>query len=218
MLRLIEPSRIAARLLLSRHIDGEKARTKRFDLLLDGGSDIERRHHCTETPRSRDRLQPRHAGPQHQHAARLDRTRRGHQQRKQSWRSIGSQQHSVIAGHGRLRRECIHRLSPRGAGHKLEREEGCTRLGKALRPGNIAERIEERDDGVSSSQGRNLVGRRWRNARNQRGARMCCRGVADEFCTGLTVGLIAIASCDARTTLNEDTETVPHKRLNDRRH
>ena len=218
MLRLIEPGRIATRLLLTRHIDGEKARTKRFDLLLDGGSDIERRNHSTETPRSRNRLQARHAGSQHQHATRLDRTCRRHQQWEQSWRSVGSQQHTVIAGHRGLRRKGIHRLGPRRAGHKLESEEGCTRLCQALRPHNIAERIEERDDGVSRRQRREFVGCRWRNARDQRGAGMRRHGIADNFCTGRTIGLIAVARSDARATLNEDTKSVSHERLNDRRY
>jgi hypothetical protein len=44
------------------------------------------------------------------------------------------------------------------------------------------------------------------------------RGIADELRTGRNIGLIAIASRDARATLDQDAESIPYERLNDRRH
>ena len=87
-----------------------------------------------EPPRGRDRLQPRHAGAQHEHLRGRDRPRGGHEHREEALELGRGDQHRAVAGHRRLRRQRIHRLRAADARDPLHRQRGRAGRGDRLQP------------------------------------------------------------------------------------
>ena len=85
---------------------------------------------CTTAPepaRRGDRLQPGHAGAQHQHLGRAHGARGGGQHREEARQLLGGDQRGAVAADRGLRGERVHRLRARDARDRLHREAGDAR-------------------------------------------------------------------------------------------
>ena len=119
-------------------IELEELRAQRLDLLLDRRADVEPLHDRAEPPRGRDRLQPRHAGAEHEHRRRPDRPRRGHQHRVVAAELHRADQRGAVPGDVRLRGQRVHRLRAADPRDRLHREARRARLRD--RPDRLARR------------------------------------------------------------------------------
>ena len=91
--------RVAARALeVAAEVELEEVRAERLDLLLDRGAHVEALDHRAQPARGRDRLQPGHAGAEHEHRRRPDRARRGHQHREEAAELLRADQRRAVAG------------------------------------------------------------------------------------------------------------------------
>jgi hypothetical protein len=125
--------------------DLEELRSQRLDLLLDGGADVEGGDDGAEAARGGDRLQPGHAGAQHEHLRRRDRARRGHEHREEARHLGRGDQHGQVARDRRLRGQRVHRLCARDARDRLHRERGGARGRDRLRAATVGQRGQEAD-------------------------------------------------------------------------
>ena len=97
---------------------------------LTTGSRVEGRDDRAEPARRRDRLQPGHAGAEHQHLRRRDRARGRRQHGNEPAERSAASKHRLVAGDGRLRGERVHRLR---AGDARDRRPSRTRSPRARR-------------------------------------------------------------------------------------
>ena len=88
----------------------------------------------SEPARRRDRLEPGDAGAEHEHLCRGDRPGRGHQEWEEPRQPVGGDQRRLVAGHGRLRGERVHRLRARDPRDRLHRERDDAACGEPFDP------------------------------------------------------------------------------------
>ena len=135
-----------------------------------------------EPPRRRDRLQPRDAGADDEDARGGDRAGRRHQHREHARQVVGRQQHALVAGDRRHRRERVHALRARDARHQLHRERRDARACASARiasgdPSGSAKPIDRLSAATARRLGRSRshlqqdVGRREHVARAARPSR-----------------------------------------------
>ena len=106
---------------LERQLD--ELRAEALDLLLDRRADVVGLDLGAEPPRGGDRLQAGDAGADDEDARGGDRAGRGHQHREHARQRVGGEQHALVAGDRRHRRERVHALRARDARHQLHREQ-----------------------------------------------------------------------------------------------
>ena len=155
----------------------DELRADALHLLLGGGPHVVGLHRRAEPPRGGDRLQPRHAGADDEHARGLDGAGRGGEHGKHARQVAGGQQHGLVAGHGRHRRQRVHALRARDARHQLHRQRRDAARRQRRGQRRLAQRIEKGDDGLPRARERKVgVARRraWRrdaDAQQQLGTR-----------------------------------------------
>ena len=91
-------------------------------LLLDRGPHVVGLDLGAEPARRRDRLKSRDAGADDEHARRRDGPGGRHQHRKHARQVVGGEQHALVAGDGRHRRQRVHALRARDPWHQLHRQ------------------------------------------------------------------------------------------------
>ena len=196
--------RVAALGLLAVHAEVEERRAERLHLLRHRRPHVEGRHDRAEPPRGRDRLQPGDARPQHEHARGGDRAGRRHQQREHLRAPVGGEQHRLVAGDRRLRRERIHRLRARDPRDRLHREGDDAPLAQAL----DALRVARAARGSRSGRCRAPARRPRRRSGGRRGRQRRTRDGAPRAELGARrrVRLVGESGCGAGAALDHDLE------------
>ena len=207
LLLLRQLARVAALGLLTANPEVEERRTQRLDLLRDRGPHVERRDHRAETPRRRDRLQAGDPGAEHEDARRRDRPRRGHHHREQLRAAIRRQQHGLVPGDGRLRRQRVHRLRARDPRDRLHRERDDAALAQPRDPVEVGQRLEEADEHHAAPVRADLVGVRRADAEDAFDA-VERAGEVRELRSCVRVPLVREPGEDARAALDDHLEPV----------
>ena len=110
-------------------LDHHEGRSEALDLLLHRGTDVGGADDGAEAARGRNRLQPRHPGPEHEHPGGRHRAGRGHHHRHRARELRRGVDHRLVPREIRLRREDVHRLRAADPRDELHRERVDARRG-----------------------------------------------------------------------------------------
>ena len=106
-----------------------------------------------------DRLQPGHAGAEHEHLGGADGAGRGGEHREEARQLLRGDQGGAVAGDGGLRGERVHRLGARDARDGLHGEARDAGLGQGAHRVGGRQRGEEADQHRAARQAADLLGR-----------------------------------------------------------
>ena len=138
---------VAARVLRVFRFNGDfdESPAEALHLLLDRGAQIVRGDNRSESSSCSDGLQTGNAATDDEHSRWRDRSRRGGKHRKNLRKRVGGNYHGFVAGDSSHRRERVHALRPRRAGHQFDGKCGDAFRGDFLDGFERAERAKKSD-------------------------------------------------------------------------
>ena len=196
---------VATRTLDGVQVEVDEGATHGDDLIGRGRAHVVGRDPGTKALGRGDCLQSGHAGPEHEHSSRRNRTGRGHVEREEAGESDGRLEHHAIAGDQRLASERVHRLGARDARNQLEGKGRRAGRGQGGDGGQLGGRRRQTDrDRAGAESSRELRGEGAHVAVDIEVAR---GEVRHNGGTGIRVGGVAVTGRGARTGLNQDLES-----------
>src|SRR6266566_3244556 len=154
LLRLRQCPRVAARGgCAADRADGEEGGAEGLHVTLGGGAHIVSGHDGAEPACGADRLQARDSRAEHEHFGRPCGARRRDEQREEARERAGGDEHGLVAGDVRLRRQRVHGLGggqrPWNAVEADRRHAGGAELAREL---GLGERAQHPDDRLAGAQ------------------------------------------------------------------